>query len=72
MWNAALWVNLDEHVRRFSVSALLMDVRCLLCLGRDFGVIHGLLEVISMSSGFHMEKKEEVVKKKKKKGGLIF
>lgn len=28
MWNAALRVKLDEHVGRYSVSALLRDVRC--------------------------------------------
>ena len=28
VWNAALWVKLDEHVGRYTVSALLRDVRC--------------------------------------------
>ena len=28
VWNAALWVKLEEHVGRYTVSALLRDVRC--------------------------------------------
>lgn len=28
VWNVALWVKLDEHLGRYSLSALSRDVRC--------------------------------------------